>query len=308
MPTGKAVKRFEQNIYYLDSRKVNPYGVSGVYLIIGEGITLIETGTALVTPHILQAVHDIGFRKRDIKRAIVTHVHLDHAGGTGVLVSQVPHLQVYVHKRGLSHLRDPSRLIDSARAVYGDVSTIHAIHGEIVPVPSENLIPATDAEIDIGGGIRLEIIEAPGHAPHHLCIHEPASGSIFTGEVLGHNHPETGILHPAVAPPGFNYDDSMETIRKIRQSAPRSICFSQFGWRRDISYVLDESVRQLKMYHDFILKRLREGQMTGEIIEEMGEERSKAMVGLNIHSSMLVSLVAGFQIYFQRAGKLDVIR
>jgi glyoxylase-like metal-dependent hydrolase (beta-lactamase superfamily II) len=305
MSTGKAVKQFEPNMYYLDSREVNPYGVSGVYLLVGDGITLIETGTALVTPHILEAVHDIGFRKRDIKRAIVTHVHLDHAGGTGVLVSQVPHLQVYVHKRGLSHLHDPSRLIDSARAVYGDVSTIHAIHGEIVPVPDENLVPVTDAEIDIGDGIRLRINEAPGHAPHHLCIHEPESGSIFTGELLGHNHPETGILHPAVAPPGFNYEDSIKTIRKIRQSAPRTICFSQFGWRRDVSYVLDESERQLKMYHDLILKMLREGRMTGEIIKGMGKERSNAIVGIN-EQSMLMSLVTGFKIYFQRSGKLDV--
>lgn len=307
MSRGEAVQQFEQNMYYLDSRKVNPYGVSGVYLLIGEGITLVETGTALVTPHILEAVHAIGFRKRDIKRAIVTHVHLDHAGGTGALVSQVPHLKVYVHKRGLSHLRDPSRLIDSARVVYGDTSTIHAIHGDIVPVPGENLIPAVNEELDIGGGIRLQISEAPGHAPHHLCIYEPGSGSIFTGEVLGHNHPETGMLHPAVAPPGFNYEDNIKTIQKIRRSGPRTICFSQFGWRRDVSYVLDESERQLMMYHDLILKRLREGRVKGEIIEEMRREHSNSIMGIN-ERSMLVSLVTGFQIYFQRSGKLDAIK
>ena len=306
MSRGKAVQQFEQNIYYLDSRKVNPYGVSGVYLIIGDGITLVETGTALVTPRILEAVHDIGFRKNDIKRAIVTHVHLDHAGGTGALVRQVPHLQVYVHKRGLSHLRDPSRLIKSAGAVYGDASTIHAIHGDIVPVPGENLIAAGNEELDIGGGIRLQISESPGHAPHHLCIYEPESGSIFTGEVLGHNHPETGMLHPAVAPPGFNYEHSMETIQKIRRSGPRTICFSQFGWRRDVSFVIDESERQLMIYHDLVLEKLREGKEKWEIIEEMRREHSNAIVGIN-ESSMLVSLVAGFQIYFQRSGKLDAI-
>jgi glyoxylase-like metal-dependent hydrolase (beta-lactamase superfamily II) len=302
-----SISQFEQNVYYLDSRKVNPYGVSGVYLLIGEGITLIETGTSLVVPHILEAVHEIGYRKRDIKRAIVTHVHLDHAGGTGTLVNQLPHLQVYVHKRGLSHLRDPSRLIDSARAVYGDVATIHAIHGEIVPVPDENLIAVIDREIYIGSGMRLEIIDAPGHAPHHLCVYEPESGSLFPGEGLGHNYPESGILHPAVAPPGFDFEESMKTIREIRQLRPQSICFSQFGQRRDASYVLEESERQLKTYHDFILKRLRGGMVSKEIIEEILEDHSRNMGEFKVHGSMLASLVSGYQIYFHRSGMVDLI-
>ncbi len=302
-----AIAQYEQNIYYLDSRKVNPYGVSGVYLLVGDGITLIETGTSLVVPHILEAVREMGYRERDIKRAIVTHVHLDHAGGTGTLVNELPHLQVYVHKRGLKHLSDPSRLIDSARAVYGDVATINAIHGEIVPVPDENLISVLDEELYIGSGMRLKIIDAPGHAPHHLCIYEPESGSLFSGEGLGHNYPESGILHPAVAPPGFDFEESMKTIRKIHRLKPKSICFSQFGQRRDASHVLEESERQLKIYYDFILRRLRGGMVSKEIIEEIIDDHSRDIGVLKVHDSMLVSLVIGYQIYFQRSGMLDLI-
>jgi glyoxylase-like metal-dependent hydrolase (beta-lactamase superfamily II) len=302
-----SISQFERNVYYLDSRKVNPYGVSGVYLLVGDGITLIETGTSLIVPNILEAVHEIGYQERDIKQAIVTHVHLDHAGGTGTLVSHLPDLQVYVHKRGLSHLRDPSRLIDSARAVYGNVSTIHAIHGEIVPVPDENLISVIDREIYIGSGMRLRIIDAPGHAPHHLCVYEEESGSLFSGEGLGHNYPESGMLHPAVAPPGFDFEESMKTIRKIHQLKPQSICFSQFGQRRDASYVLEESERQLKIYHDFILKRLRGGMASKEIIEEIIEDHSRDMGEFKVHGSMLASLVSGYQIYFQRSGMVNLV-
>ena len=181
-------------IYYLDSRRVNSTNVSGVYLIIGDGITLIETATTLIAPRIVEAAAEIGLEEADIKRAIVTHVHLDHAGGTGWLVNRLPDLQVYVHERGLRHLHDPSRLIDSATAVYGSVDRITAIHGETLPVPMENLVPVTDAELDIGAGIELRILSAPGHASHHLCVFEPESGCLFSGEALGHNHPETGSI------------------------------------------------------------------------------------------------------------------
>ena len=91
-------------IYYLDSRCVDSANVSGVYLVIGDGITLIETATSLIAPHILEAAVAIGFDPEEIRRAIVTHVHLDHAGGTGWLVKHLPHLQVHVHERGLEHL------------------------------------------------------------------------------------------------------------------------------------------------------------------------------------------------------------
>ena len=119
-------------IYYLDSRRVNSTNVSGVYLVIGDGITLIETATSLIAPRIIEAAVAIGLEESDIKRAIVTHVHLDHSGGTGWLVNRLPELQVYVHERGLRHLHDPSRLIDSATAVYGGIDRRRSVPTETV--------------------------------------------------------------------------------------------------------------------------------------------------------------------------------
>jgi glyoxylase-like metal-dependent hydrolase (beta-lactamase superfamily II) len=301
-------------IYYLDSRRVNSTNVSGVYLIIGDGITLIETATTLIAPRIIEAAAEIGLEAADIKRAIVTHVHLDHAGGTGWLVNRLPDLQVHVHERGLRHLHDPSRLIDSATAVYGGVDRITAIHGETLPVPMKNLVPVTDADLDIGAGIDLRILSAPGHASHHLCVFEPESGCLFSGEALGHNHPESGIFQPAVAPPGFDFEASKETIRKMQALYPRTICFSQFGQRNDASFVIEEAERQLEVYHRFILTRLEQGLDTRKIVGELADLYLED--GLNLElveradhhqflRSMLTSIVVGYETYFRRSGELS---
>jgi glyoxylase-like metal-dependent hydrolase (beta-lactamase superfamily II) len=301
-------------IYYLDSRRVNSTNVSGVYLVIGDGITLIETATSLIAPTIVEAAAEIGFEEADIKRAIVTHVHLDHAGGTGWLVSRLQHMQVYVHERGLRHLHDPSRLIGSATTVYGGIDRITAIHGETLPVPMENLVPVTDAELDIGAGTSLRILSAPGHASHHLCVFEPESGCLFSGEALGHNHPESGVLQPAVAPPGFDFEASVETIRKMRKLQPRTICFSQFGQRNDAAFVIEEAERQLEVYHHFILSRLEQGLGTRQIAAELADLYLEDALNPDLREredhgqflrSMMTSIVVGYETHFRRSGKLS---
>lgn len=163
---------------------MGPFNGSGIYFIVTDGISLIETGTSLVAPHILEAVHAMGFRQADIKRAIVTHIHLDHSSGTGWLVKRLPHLQVYVHEKGLKHLQDPAALIESAKMVYGSLESITATNGDILPVPRENLHPVLNATLNVGENSTLQLFDAPGHASHHLCIFDPQSGCLFSGEAL----------------------------------------------------------------------------------------------------------------------------
>lgn len=300
-------------LYYLDSRRVDSHNVSGVYLLAADGITLIETATSLIAPHIVAAAAELGFREQEIRRAIVTHVHLDHAGGAGWLVRRLPQLQVYVHERGLKHLHDPARLIESARAVYGGSDRVTEIHGETLPVPRENLVPVGDAELDVGGAVPLRILATPGHASHHLCVFEPDSGCLFSGEALGHNHPESGVLQPAVAPPGFDFEASRATIRKLRQLRPRIICFSQFGQREDASFVVEEADRQLEGYRHAILARLKRGLERQRIVDEIASLFLEGVLSADstgsekdgqFARSMLMSIVAGYETYFRRSRQL----
>lgn len=295
-------EQIESNIYFIDSRKFSQSGVSGVYLVIGSGITLIETGTALIGEDILNGVRQLGFEEKDIRNAVLTHVHLDHAGGTGWLVRKLPHLKVYVHARGYEHIHDPTALLESAKILYDSLENIMAIHGQILPVNKDNLIPVTEARIDIGGGLHLEIFEAPGHASHHLCIHEPESGCLFSGESLGHYYPESEILRPAVAPPGFDYEASLETIERIKTRKPRTICFSQYSCHRDPEYVIEKSKKQLDDFYRLIKSMREHGLNMDEIIKEIGNEPDEGTKRDSLVSSdsMLRSIVMGYEIYFQR--------
>jgi glyoxylase-like metal-dependent hydrolase (beta-lactamase superfamily II) len=302
---NKSVTQVASNIYYLDSRKVDGFGVSGVYFVVADGITLIETGTARIAPDILKAVCDIGFKETDIKNAIVTHIHLDHAGGTGWLVNRLPHLKVYVHENGSKHLHDPSKLIESAKMVYGDLKTIYEIHGEIWPVPVKNLIPVKDLDLNIGGGLVLKIFNAPGHSSHHLCIFEPHTGCLFSGEALGHYHPETDMLQPAVAPPAFDFEKNLQTMNVIEGMNPELICFSQFGCRSDAIFVIDEARCQLKSYYDSILAGFKRNLSSREIVQDMLPVIGSGKNGPDpLSQSMLVSIVVGYEVYFKRRGLL----
>jgi glyoxylase-like metal-dependent hydrolase (beta-lactamase superfamily II) len=297
----KAISQVKPHIYYLDSRMVNDFGVSGVYFIIGNGITLIETGTSLIAPDILMAVSDIGYKETDIKQVVLTHIHLDHAGGTGWLANRLPHLKVFVHEKGLKHLLDPAILIKSAKRVYGDLKEIYEIHGEILPVPQKNLFPIKETDLDIGAGIILKIFNAPGHAPHHLCIFEPESGCLFSGEALGHNYPEIEALLPAVAPPGFNFEESNTTIDAIELLKPKTICFSQFGQRNDVAFVIKEARDQLRLYYDLILPELKQSLTVDEIIQKILKLHNQQGTSMDLISqSMLRSIVSGYQVYFAR--------
>jgi len=296
----------EPNIFFLDSRLMDSFGVSGSYLVIGDGLTLIETGTALTAPYILDAIDRLGFKKEDIKRAIVTHIHLDHAGATGWLVKQLPDLKIYVHERGLKHLEDPSKLIESAKMVYGNLEAIIHMHGDIDPVPRENLIPVTDQKLDIGNHVILNMIDAPGHAGHHLCIFESKTGCLFSGEALGHYRPEFNSLQSAAAPPAFNMEATLETINKIRTLNPRTICFSQYGFCRDPLYVINEAIRQLHRYHDLLLplfrRRLDMETIKKRVMDHLIETEDPSG---NLSGSMLTSVITGYQMYFRRNGKID---
>ncbi len=299
------IDQVASNIYYLDSRTFNFNYVSGVYLVVGDGITLIETSISLMVQHIFEAVRGIGYRPEDIKRSIVTHIHLDHAGAAGYLARCLPQMQVYVHERGARHLVDPSKLIKSAEMVYGNLEKINAIHGEILPVAYENVVPVLDTEIDIGSNLGLKLFEAPGHAPHHLCVFEPESGCLFAGEALGHFYPESQTLSPAIAPPGFDYDASKNTIEEIKRIQPHTLCFSQFGFHYDAAPVINESTRLLDACCEFVRTRLERGMPTKKIIEDLSLHisRNRGVSDTPVWE-IFASIVLGFQTYLQRTGNM----
>jgi len=293
--------KVSDGLYYFESRTVSPFAVSGVYLIVRREVVLIEAGTSISVPHLLKAIEGLGIDRERITTLIPTHVHLDHAGGAGWLVEKLPHLKVWIHNRGLRHLADPSRLIQSAKVLYGTLENITRLHGEILPIPKDNLIGIEDGFIPLADGPGLQTLDTPGHAPHHLAIFDPVSQSLFCGEALGHYLPEYRLLYPAVAPPGFDLEVSRATIEKLRAVNPARICFSQFGWRDDPEWVFSEIHRQLDLCERLVKNGLDRGLAVEAIIDRLQESlASQGMKSLEESREMLRSIVLGYKMYFER--------
>ena len=289
------------DLYYFESRNFSPFAASGVYLIVRDEVALIEAGTSISAPYLLAAIEDLGVSLKRVTTLIPTHVHLDHAGGAVWLVEKLPHLKIWVHRRGLKHLADPSRLIESARVLYGSVDNIIRLHGEILPIPRDNLIGIEDGFIPLAGGPDLQTLDSPGHAPHHLSTFDPVSKSLFSGEALGHYLPEYRLLYPAVAPPGFDLEDSLATIEKFRSVGPDWICFSQFGWREDPEWVFSDISRKLIFYARLIKTGLDEGLDNKRILDRLKDSlREQGMKNTKAAGEILLSLVLGYKMYFER--------
>ena len=288
-------------LYYFQSRAVSSFAVSGVYLIVRSEVVLIEAGTSISVPHLLKAIDGLGIDLERITTLIPTHVHLDHAGGAGWLVEKLPHLKVWVHHRGLKHLADPYRLKKSAKVLYGSRENITRLHGEILPIPMDNLVGIEDGFIPLADGPGLQTLDTPGHAPHHLTIFDPVSQSLFCVEALGHYLPEYRLLYPAVAPPGFDLEISRATIEKLRTVNPARICFSQFGWRDDPEWVFSEIHRQLDLCARLVKTGLDRGLAVEAIIDRLKESlASQGMKSPEESREMLRSIVLGYKMYFER--------
>lgn len=211
------------------------------YYLPGDSPTLIETSAAPSIPFLLQGLKRRQIDYHSIKYVILTHIHLDHAGGAGLLLDSLPNATVIVHPRGLRHLIDPSRLIESAKTVYGD--QFDQLFDPIKPVPEDRIIAVEDEEtIEIGPGRVLTFYDTPGHSKHHLSIHDSLTNSMFTGDTLGTLYPTrfTGgseLILPSTSPTQFDPNDMMTSMKRIRDIAPERIYFGHYGYSEEPDHV-----------------------------------------------------------------------
>jgi hypothetical protein len=156
-------------------------GITAGYLIRSDRPCLVETGTAPSAPVVRDALAALGIGPGDLATVVVTHIHLDHAGGAGDIAAMFPAAQIVVHQRGARHLADPSRLMAGARMVYG--RALERLFGVLAPVPAERIVALDDiATVDLGGGRRLDSYYSPGHAKHHVGLVDSDTGDLYVGE------------------------------------------------------------------------------------------------------------------------------
>jgi glyoxylase-like metal-dependent hydrolase (beta-lactamase superfamily II) len=198
------------------------------YLLPGPNPVLVETGSQSSVPVILAALKEAGLGPNDLSAVLVTHIHLDHAGGVGDVAQAFPAARVYVHERGARHLVDPSRLVASAGQVYGDL--LDSLYGRLEPTPADRVHVLHDGDtVEIGDGRTLTAIDSPGHAKHHLGFLDSESGLLFAGDAVGVKLPGGGALRPATPPPDFDLDQALNSLRRFAEASPSRIALAHYG-------------------------------------------------------------------------------
>ena len=234
-------------VFQVDTRMAGYDGITAAYLIRGDRPCLVETGTAPSAPVVRDALTRLGIGPGDLAAVVVTHIHLDHAGGVGDIAAMFPAAKIVVHQRGARHLADPSRLMASARLVYGDA--LDRLFGVLAPVPAERIVALDDlGTVDLGGGRRLDSHYSPGHAKHHVGLVDSASGDLYVGDAAGVYLPETGDLRPATPPPDFDHQTALASLRTFAGLQPTRLLFSHYGPVTPVGETLDRSAEEITVW------------------------------------------------------------
>jgi glyoxylase-like metal-dependent hydrolase (beta-lactamase superfamily II) len=214
--------------------------VTAGYLVEGPQPVLVETGSQSSVPALLAALKAHGVAPADLAGIAITHIHLDHAGGVGDVARAFPRATIYVHPKGARHLVDPTRLVDSASRVYGPL--LDSLYGRLDPTPAERIRILEDGNTIVVGPNRcLVTVDSPGHAKHHLALHDTESGILFAGDAVGVRLPAAGIIRPAAPPPDFDLDLAVDSLRRFRERRPAGVALAHYGLLPEPMEMLEEA-------------------------------------------------------------------
>ncbi|HEY8480143.1 MAG TPA: MBL fold metallo-hydrolase [Spirillospora sp.] len=258
MNTTTTVTPLGGDVYEIDTRMAGHAGITAGYLIRSDRPCLVEPGTSGSAPVVQAALRELGVGPDDLATVVVTHIHLDHAGGVGDIARMYPRAEVVVHEKGARHLVDPSRLMRSARMVYGDA--LDTLFGELKPTDAARIRAVEDTgAIDLGGGRRLESYYSPGHAKHHVGLMDSETGDLYVGDAAGVYIPETADVKPATPPPDFDLDTALASLKKFRSLNPERLLFAHYGPVADVNDTLERSAEELRVWVDAVRDAKDEG-------------------------------------------------
>jgi glyoxylase-like metal-dependent hydrolase (beta-lactamase superfamily II) len=229
---------YAHGITAIDTDYVRPY-LDASHLIVRDGrAAFVDTGTTHSVPHLLATLERKGFDRAQVDYVLVTHVHLDHAGGAGALMQALPSARLVVHPRGARHMAQPDKLIEGTIAVYGE-ARFRQLYGDIPPVAPERIIEIGDGDELPLGSSRLQFIHTPGHAAHHYCIIDPSTDSIFTGDTFGISYrelasPKGEFIFVTSTPVQFDPEAMHASIDRLMSFRPRAAFVTHYSRVTDL--------------------------------------------------------------------------
>ncbi len=241
-----------------------PEAIASALLETPEGYAAVDPGPTTSVEALRAALAQRGATMADLRWLLLTHIHLDHAGATGVLVRENPKLRVFVHERGARHLAAPERLLESATRIYGE--RMAELWGEFLPVPAEHLHALRGGERLQLGGRALRVAATPGHAWHHVAYLDEPTGTAFVGDVAGERYPGCDFAIPVTPPPDIDLDVWRDSWEQLRQWNPGALFLTHFGVFTDVAAHLDQLER----------RTLAWGERVRETLAEPGTDEARA--------------------------------
>lgn len=220
--------RFDHGITAVDTDYYRPHFDASHIIQEGGEAAFVDTGTTHSVPHLLAALDELGIPREAVRYVLLTHVHLDHAGGAGELMRHLPEAECIVHPRGARHMVDPAKLIAGTQAVYGE-EAFRRMYGEIPGIPEQRVRESEDGMVLRLGDRRLTLFDTPGHAKHHYCIFDDRPHAVFTGDTFGVSYRELDtnrgeFILPATTPVHFDPEAYHQSVDRILSFEPNA-CF-----------------------------------------------------------------------------------
>jgi glyoxylase-like metal-dependent hydrolase (beta-lactamase superfamily II) len=229
---------------------------TAAYLLEASELTLVETGPGTSVEPVASALDHLGIEPNALAHIVLTHIHLDHAGGVGQLAARFPTATVWVHERGAPHLVDPARLVASTARVWGE-REMKELFGPTEPVHDERVRSLRDGDVIRMGARDLAVLDTPGHASHHVALVDSRTGAVFTGDALGIHVPDLPVLRPATPPPEFDLERYVASIEHIRAAARSILLFAHFGPLADVDATCDLAIRRVRDWAAVVEETLR---------------------------------------------------
>jgi glyoxylase-like metal-dependent hydrolase (beta-lactamase superfamily II) len=253
-----------EKIYMIDDQLYSIPQYGSVYLLNEEKKALVDSGPSTSAGVVLDGIRESGVSPEDIDYLTVTHIHSDHDGGVGLPIKNMPKAQVLVHHRRAKHLIGPSKLVSSALAAQDGVEEGLLNEAEILPIEVERVRPVYDGDvIELGEQQVLRIIEAPGHAPHELCIYESRNSGVFAGDAASSCVGENKTLVMVNPTPSFNADLSIDTLKRLMELKASRIYFTYFGMSCEVQQKLQLAMDALQAWDDIISESVRANELDG---------------------------------------------
>jgi glyoxylase-like metal-dependent hydrolase (beta-lactamase superfamily II) len=250
------------------------------YLLMGDKTAIVDPGPAAAIPGLMAGLHAAGVKPEQVAYIILTHIHIDHAGSTGALISRMPNAKVMAHSRAIQHLVDPSALWKGSLKTLGNLAMQY---GEIEPVPGGRVIALEEnMKVYLGKGQELQVYLTPGHAPHHLSLFGSADGLLLAGEAGGVCI--NGSIRPATPPP-FKLEETLASIDKLIALNPQRICYGHFGCYDNAMERLKHARLQVTNWHRIANAEKERGRTPEQILEVLRMKDSELNYLNNLDSN-----------------------